>query len=55
MTIEEKLNKIGQKGSIKRLKAIAKMKLGERSEAAKRVITKRYCRNFQSQKNNDMP
>jgi hypothetical protein len=43
-TTEEYLNNIGQKGSIKRLEAIASMNLGKRSEAAKAVCEKRARR-----------
>ena len=39
--LNEYLNSIGEPGSRKRLEAIASMNLGERSEAAKRVLIKR--------------
>ncbi len=42
--IEEILDKIGVLGSINRIEAIQFMNLGERSDAAKRVINKRYWR-----------
>ena len=40
-SIEAYLNSIGKIGSSERLKAISMMNLGERSEAAKRVLVKR--------------
>lgn len=39
--LEKYFNSIGEKGSIERLEAIACAGLGERSEAAQRVIQKR--------------
>lgn len=42
--VEKYLDSIGPKGSDERLQAIASMALGERSEAAKRVIDKRHRR-----------
>lgn len=39
--LNELLNSIGEPGSRKRLEAIAALNLGERSEAAKRVLIKR--------------
>jgi hypothetical protein len=44
MNIEGKLNLIGEQGTLPRLEAIASMNLGERSEAANRVILKRTMR-----------
>ena len=46
MTIKEQLDLIGPPGSNARLQAIANMNLGERSEAAKRVLAKRSERLF---------
>lgn len=43
-TLAEQLDEIGPMGSLVRLKAIAGMDLGERSEAAKRVVKKREAR-----------
>jgi hypothetical protein len=43
-TIEKHLNKFGEPGSLSRLQEIAKLNLGKRSEAAKRVIAKRTAR-----------
>lgn len=42
--VEEYLNSVGEKGSEERLKAISDLNLGERSEAAKRVLEKRRMR-----------
>jgi hypothetical protein len=39
--IEKYLDTIGEKGSVARLEAIASLNLGERSEAARRVLEKR--------------
>lgn len=43
-TLEATLNEIGQPGDTNRLREIAKLNLGERSEAAKRVLIKRERR-----------
>lgn len=43
-SIENYLNSIGEKGSTERLKVIASMNLGHRSEAAKRICKKRERR-----------
>lgn len=42
--INKYLDNIGPQGSMKRLETISFMNLGERSEAARRVIDKRYWR-----------
>lgn len=44
ITLESILDRYGPKSSVPRLIAIASMDLGERSEAAKRVIEKRERR-----------
>lgn len=44
MLIETYLDSIGPVGSTKRLEAIASLDLGERSEAAKRVLKRRAYR-----------
>lgn len=43
-TIEQKLDKIGPIGSEARLRAISSKHLGQRSEAAARVLRKRAAR-----------
>lgn len=42
--LESYLNKIGNPGSKRRLKAIASLNLGERSQAAKAALRKRHVR-----------
>ena len=42
--LEKYLDSIGEKSSIQRLKVIASMDLGKRSDAARRVWEKRYRR-----------
>jgi hypothetical protein len=42
--LEDYLNTIGEKGTTERLFAIAKMDLGDRSEAARKVVDRRYRR-----------
>jgi hypothetical protein len=44
MNTEEYLNQFGQQGSESRLSVIASMNLGERSEAAAKVLQKRLRR-----------
>lgn len=44
LQIEEYLDSVGNIGSLERLKAIASLDLGKRSEAAQRVVNKRYQR-----------
>lgn len=44
MEIKQILNDVGKPGSIERLEKIANLNLGERSEAARRVLYKRERR-----------
>lgn len=44
MSIEDQLDLVGPRGSMKRLIAIASMNLGDRTAAAQRVILKREAR-----------
>ena len=43
-SLEKYLDSIGEKNSAERLRVIASMDLGERSDAARRVCEKRYRR-----------
>lgn len=42
--LEKYLDGFGEKGSLNRLKAIASLNLGQRSDIAKKVISKRFRR-----------
>lgn len=48
--IEQYLDSVGEIGSMERLKAISVLGLGERSEAAKRVIDRREIRKYYMQR-----